>query len=61
MKLLPVFITLSLLSAAGFSALYDRVLNGPSLPSPERFTGNPNHVEATDPSWTARWTIGAKV
>jgi hypothetical protein len=61
MKLLSASIAIALLSAVGFSALYDRVLNGPSLATPERFTDNPNHIETGDPSWASRWTVGAKV
>lgn len=61
MKILSAFIAIAMLSAAGFSALYDRVLYGPSQPSPERFVNNPNQPEPTDANWTSRWNIGAKV
>jgi hypothetical protein len=42
MKLLSASLLLALLSAAGFFALYVRVLNGPSLPASEKYTDNPN-------------------
>lgn len=61
MKLLSASIAIAMLSAFGFSALYDRVLNSPSAPAPKQFTDNPNHIEAADPNWTSRWSVGEKV
>ncbi|MDO9384720.1 MAG: hypothetical protein Q7T86_17875 [Hyphomicrobiaceae bacterium] len=62
MKLLSASIAIAVLSAMGFSALYDRVLNGPSVSVAERFTDNPNETAQGDPTWASRWSAaGARI